>query len=121
MSYVKAVIIDVLRYVSERSIDHKTLVYTKCYNTESGVSFQTGINSVAMAEGPRVGLVAMVGGPSSAVDQAVADALIFGAPMVVPAGDDNADACNYSPARVESVRNSISFSKKGQCRPVRPI
>lgn len=76
----------------------------KWFDIESKVSFQAGINSVAMAEGPRVGLVAMVGGPSSAVDQAVADALLFGAPIVVPAGDDNADACNYSPAREPTVR-----------------
>ncbi|XP_072033170.1 aqualysin-1-like [Amphiura filiformis] len=62
-----------------------------------------GINSVALASGPRVGLVAMNGGPSTAVDQAVADALLFGAAIVVPAGDDNADACDYSPAREPSA------------------
>ena len=55
------------------------------------------------ANGKSVGLVAMIGGPSSAVDQAIADALLFGVPMVVPAGDDNADACEYSPAREPSV------------------
>ena len=81
----------------------KTLfMFTSSYTLNPCVSL-SGINSVATATGPRVGLLGVIGGPSTAVDQAVADALSFGAAMVAPAGDDNGDACDYSPAREPTV------------------
>ena len=50
-----------------------------------------------------VGSMSLGGGASTTLDTAVANAVGRGVVMSVAAGNDNANACNYSPARVESV------------------
>ena len=50
-----------------------------------------------------VGSMSLGGGASSTLDTAVAQAVSRGVVMAVAAGNDNADACNYSPARESSV------------------
>ena len=64
------------------------------------------------------------GGASSALDTAVNNAITRGVTVVVAAGNSNANACNYSPARVSAAitvaasdRSDIraSFSNYGSC------
>lgn len=52
---------------------------------------------------PAVANMSLGGGASSSVDAAVAGAVNKGVTMVVAAGNDNANACNYSPARAPSA------------------
>jgi aqualysin 1 len=49
--------------------------------------------------GPSVINMSLGGGASTSLDSAVAKAVASGVPVVVAAGNDNANACNYSPAR----------------------
>jgi subtilisin family serine protease len=70
--------------------------------TNSGVI--AGIDWVAAnATGPSVANLSLGGGASSAVDTAVANAVSRGVVMVVAAGNDSSNACNYSPARAPSA------------------
>jgi subtilisin family serine protease len=64
------------------------------------------------------------GGASTLLDNAVVNAINAGVTAVVAAGNDNADACNYSPARVtaaitvgSTASNDArsSFSNYGTC------
>jgi len=48
---------------------------------------------------PSLGNMSLGGGASSSLDQAVNAAVDGGLTLVVAAGNDNKDACNYSPAR----------------------
>jgi subtilisin family serine protease len=52
---------------------------------------------------PAVANMSLGGGASSTLDQAVANASAAGITFVVAAGNSNANACNYSPARVASA------------------
>ena len=52
---------------------------------------------------PAVANMSLGGGASQAVDDAVAGAVSRGATVVVAAGNSNANACNYSPARAPSA------------------
>ena len=52
---------------------------------------------------PAVANMSLGGGLSSAVNQAVANAVAAGVTMVVAAGNSNANACNYSPASEPSA------------------
>ena len=69
------------------------------------------------------------GGASSSLDNAVANAVGRGVVMSVAAGNDNANACNYSPAREPSVRNKkylwqidfIMFIKKSSRLEIRHL
>lgn len=73
---------------------------------------------------PAVANMSLGGGASSAVDTAVRNAIVAGVTVVVAAGNDNQNACNYSPARqpdaitVGSTTNTdarSSFSNIGAC------
>ena len=73
---------------------------------------------------PAVANMSLGGGASSALDTAVNNAIAAGVTFVVAAGNSNADACNYSPARaanavtVGSTTSSdarSSFSNYGSC------
>lgn len=73
---------------------------------------------------PAVANMSLGGGASYAVDQAVNNLINAGVAVVVAAGNSNANACNYSPARVAnaitvgastSVDQRASFSNYGQC------
>ncbi len=73
---------------------------------------------------PAVANMSLGGGASQAVDDAVAGAVSRGATMVVAAGNSNADACNYSPARAPSAITvgattsadaRASYSNWGKC------
>lgn len=73
---------------------------------------------------PAVANMSLGGGASSALDTAVNNAINAGVTVVVAAGNDNQNACNYSPARVTnaitvgSTTSSdarSSFSNFGSC------
>jgi len=73
---------------------------------------------------PAVANMSLGGGASSATDTAVTNAVNAGVVMVVAAGNDNANACNYSPARAAAVLTvgsttssdaRSSFSNYGTC------
>jgi len=67
----------------------------------AGIDFTA--NKVMAGTRPAVANMSLGGGASSAVDQAVAGAVSKGVTMVVAAGNSNANACNYSPARAPSA------------------
>lgn len=91
--------------------------------TNSGVI--AGMDWVAEnAQYPAVANMSLGGGASSSTDDAVSNMRSAGVTVVVAAGNDNADACNYSPARsadaitVGSTTDSdsrSSFSNYGDC------
>ncbi|UUZ73546.1 S8 family peptidase [Polaromonas sp. P1(28)-8] len=73
---------------------------------------------------PAVANMSLGGGASQAVDDAVAGAVSRGVTMVVAAGNSNANACNYSPARAPSAITvgattsadaRASYSNYGSC------
>ena len=73
---------------------------------------------------PAVANMSLGGGASASVDTAVAGAVAKGVTMVVAAGNSNADACNYSPARTpsavtvgatDSFDTRASYSNFGTC------
>ncbi|HEX8362965.1 MAG TPA: S8 family peptidase [Longimicrobium sp.] len=60
---------------------------------------------------PAVANMSLGGGANTAVDQAVSNSIAAGVTYAIAAGNDNANACNYSPARVSTaltVGNSTS-------------
>ncbi|MGI2855525.1 S8 family serine peptidase [Shewanella algae] len=91
--------------------------------TNSGVI--SGINWVKNnAQGPSVANMSLGGGASQALDDAVNAAVAAGISFVVAAGNDNSNACNYSPARAAnavtvgsttSTDSRSSFSNYGSC------
>ena len=58
---------------------------------------------VANAARPAVINMSLGGGASTSLDSAVANAVANGIPVVVAAGNSNANACDYSPAREPSA------------------
>jgi len=86
-----------------------------------------GVNWVANQHGATdksVGNMSLGGGASTAIDDAVNSAVGAGVHLAVAAGNDNANACNYSPARASDVvcvgatdnaDRKSSFSNYGTC------
>ncbi len=91
--------------------------------TNSGVI--AGVDWVANnANLPAVANMSLGGGASTALDNSISNAINSGVTFVVAAGNDNRNACNYSPARVNnavtvgSTTSSdarSSFSNYGTC------
>jgi len=86
----------------------------------------SGVNFVANDNDPRakVGSMSLGGGASTALDQAVQNSIAAGIPYAIAGGNDNANACNYSPARVPqavtvgATTNTdarASYSNYGSC------
>ncbi|ACA86652.1 S8 family peptidase [Shewanella woodyi] len=96
-----------------------------CSGSGSNSGVIAGINWVKNnAQGPSVANMSLGGGASQATDDAVNSAVAAGITFVVAAGNDNSNACNYSPARaadaitVGSTTSSdsrSSFSNYGSC------
>ncbi|HLO32542.1 MAG TPA: S8 family serine peptidase [Anaerolineales bacterium] len=92
--------------------------------TTSGVI--AGINWVTSKHttGKAVANMSLGGGASSSLDTAVRNSIADGIVYAVAAGNSNANACNYSPARVgeaitvgatTSTDTRASYSNKGSC------
>ncbi len=91
--------------------------------TWSGVI--AGMDWVAAdASGPSVANMSLGGGASSSINDAVARMYNAGVPVIVAAGNDNRDACRYSPAgapRAYTVGATVStdarasYSNHGNC------
>lgn len=96
-----------------------------CSGSGSNSGVIAGINWVKNnASGPAVANMSLGGGASQATDDAVNAAVAAGISFVVAAGNDNSNACNYSPARaanavtVGSTSSNdarSSFSNYGTC------
>jgi len=80
--------------------------------------------SVRNKAGPSIGSMSLGGGKSATLNSAVSDATSQGVIMVVAAGNDNRDACNYSPASTpqaitvaasDNRDNKATFSNFGNC------
>jgi len=96
-----------------------------CNGSGSNAGVIDGVNYVAqVASGPSVANMSLGGGNSTALDNAVEDAIDDGITFVVAAGNSNANACSGSPNRVgpaltvgattsSDVRSS--FSNWGSC------
>lgn len=96
-----------------------------CTGSGSTSGVIAGVDWVAAnASGPSVANMSLGGGVSTALDRAVANAVKSGVSFMLAAGNDNANACNSSPARaatgvtVGSTTRSdsrSSFSNWGSC------
>ncbi|QOC92939.1 S8 family peptidase [Micromonospora craniellae] len=104
------------------------LVAVKVLNCSGGgttASVVNGVNWVtANAVKPAVANMSLGGGASSTIDNAVANSIASGVSYAVAAGNFNANACNYSPARTStaitvgsttSTDARSSFSNYGSC------
>lgn len=73
------------------------------------VSFQ-GCEWVAEnANGPSVASMSLGGGASTTVDDAILVMIDAGITVAVAAGNDDDDACSYSPARAVPVCNTLTY------------
>ncbi|MGI2068479.1 S8 family peptidase [Shewanella baltica] len=96
-----------------------------CSGSGSNSGVIAGINWVKNnASGPAVANMSLGGGASQATDDAVNAAVAAGITFVVAAGNDNSNACNYSPARAADAitvgstttnDSRSSFSNYGTC------
>jgi subtilisin family serine protease len=97
-----------------------------CEGNGTTAGVVAGINWVAQhAEKPAVANMSLgFDGGDTAVDEAVNNAISAGIPFVVAAGNENADACNSSPARlpaaitvgaISKTDARASFSNYGKC------
>ena len=96
-----------------------------CTGGSANSTIIAGIDWVrANAVKPAVANMSLGGGASSATDTATNNLINSGVTVVVAAGNDNANACNYSPARVTNAitvgstasnDSRSSFSNYGSC------
>ncbi len=96
-----------------------------CQGSGSNSGVIAGVDYVAQnASGPSVANMSLGGGASTALDNAVQNAINSGVTFAVAAGNSNANACNASPARVDdaltvgsttSSDQRSSFSNYGSC------
>jgi subtilisin family serine protease len=104
------------------------LVPVRVFGCTGGSSNSTIISGIDWVRGnhvkPAVANMSLGGGASSAIDTATDNLINAGVTVVVAAGNDNANACNYSPARVANAMTvgstasndaRSSFSNFGSC------
>ena len=112
-------------YGIAKNVDLVAVRVLNCSGSGSYSGVIAGIDwVVANASGPSVANMSLGGGASSSVDAAVNNAVASGVAMAVAAGNDNRDACNYSPARAANAMTvgsstssdaRSSFSNYGSC------
>ena len=96
-----------------------------CSGSGTTTDIVQGIDWVtANAIKPAVANMSLGGGPNSALDNAVANSIASGITYAIAAGNSNADACNFSPARTPAAITlgataindaRASFSNFGPC------
>jgi subtilisin family serine protease len=105
-----------------------TLVPLRVFGCSGGAQWSTVIAAVDWvtknATAPGVVNMSLGGGGYQPLDDAVRSSIAKGHTYAVSAGNDNADACRYSPARVaealtvgatDASDNRASFSNRGSC------
>lgn len=112
-------------YGVAKSVTLKAVRVLNCQGSGTTSGVIAGIDWVRLnAVKPAVANMSLGGGASSSLDLAVNNAVASGVVFAVAAGNSNADACNYSPARaataltVGSTTSSdarSSFSNYGTC------
>ncbi|MDT5027600.1 MAG: hypothetical protein QOE61_4026, partial [Micromonosporaceae bacterium] len=96
-----------------------------CTGSGTTAGVVAGVDWVtAHAIKPAVANMSLGGAPNATLDTAVTNSIASGVTYGIAAGNDNADACNYSPARVSTAitvgatdinDNRASFSNVGNC------
>ena len=114
-------------YGVAKGVSLKAVKVLNCAGSGSTTSVLGGIDWVVADHATGANAVANMslgGGASSAIDQAVTRGINDGVVFVVAAGNSNANACNYSPARVgaaitvgatTSTDARASYSNFGSC------
>jgi aqualysin 1 len=112
-------------YGVAKSVSLRAVRVLNCSGSGSTSGVIAGVNWVAANRIlPAVANMSLGGGASSALDTAVNNAINAGVTFAVAAGNSNANACNYSPARVAaaitvgsttSTDARSSFSNFGTC------
>jgi subtilisin family serine protease len=112
-------------YGVAKSVSLRAVRVLNCSGSGTNSGVIAGVDWVrANRQLPAVANMSLGGGASSALDTAVNNAINSGVTFVVAAGNSNANACNYSPARVAaaitvgsttSTDARSSFSNYGTC------
>lgn len=95
----------------------KSVRVLNCEGAGSNLNVIMGLAYVRSAGiTPAVAVMSLGGEPSTALDTAVSDTVAEGIPVIVAAGNEGDNACNYSPARVPSAL-TVGASDPGDFRP----
>ena len=96
-----------------------------CAGSGTTAGVVSGVDWVTQnSPGPSVANMSLGGGAQPALDTAVANSIASGVTYAIASGNSNADACNFSPARVATALtvnasdindNRASFSNFGTC------
>lgn len=105
-------------YGAAKAAQIKSVRVLNCQGSGSTLNVINGLAYVRAATSirPAVVVMSLGGEPSTALDTAVADTVSAGIPVVVAAGNEGDNACNYSPARVPSAL-TVGASDPGDFRP----
>lgn len=110
--------------ISKQSLVHPVRVFS-CSGSTATSTIIAGVDWVtANRQLPAVANLSLGGGASTTLDSAVSSLIASGVAVVVAAGNDNADACSSSPARVPAAITvgattrtdaRASYSNYGSC------
>lgn len=105
-------------YGAAKAAQIKSVRVLDCNGAGSTLNVINGLAYVRAATSirPAVVVMSLGGEPSTALDTAVADTVAAGIPVIVAAGNEGDNACNYSPARVPSAL-TVGASDPGDFRP----
>jgi subtilisin family serine protease len=113
------------KYGVAKGVTLKAVRVLNCSGSGSNSGVIAGVNWVTSHHsGPSVANMSLGGGASSALDTAVANSIASGVTYAIAAGNSNANACSYSPARVAaaitvgattSTDARASYSNYGTC------
>ncbi|MGA3487925.1 S8 family peptidase [Micromonosporaceae bacterium DT55] len=113
------------RYGVAKNVRLVAVRVLNCSGSGTNAGVIAGINWVtANAVKPAVANMSLGGGASTTIDNAVANSINSGISYAIAAGNSNANACNYSPARVPaaitvgattSTDARASYSNYGSC------
>lgn len=108
-----------LTYGAAKATQIKSVRVLDCDGTGSTLNVINGlayVRSVFASIHPAVVVMSLGGEPSTALDTAVVDTVSAGIPVVVAAGNEGDNACNYSPARAPTAL-TVGASDPGDFRP----
>src|SRR5215213_2079921 len=98
-------------YGVAKSVSLRAVRVLNCQGSGTTSGVISGVNWVASNRVlPAVANMSLGGGASSALDTAVNNAINAGVTFAVAAGNSNANACNYSPARVAAAITVTSMA-----------